>query len=89
MTENRQKQSGIDLYVIDTVHEHTTYDVFRRYAVDKETFERYFPDWNYKSDSKPRLQPRRKKAWLNFHAFCCLIPPIFGVVLYYCIETTM
>jgi len=62
MIEKGQQQGGIDLYVIDTIHEHTTYDTIRRYAVDKATFQRYFPNWNYKNNSKPRLQPKRKKA---------------------------
>jgi hypothetical protein len=61
MTDRGQKQNGIELYVIDTVHEHTIYDVIRQYAVDRETFEKYFPDWTYKNNSKQRLQPKRKR----------------------------
>ena len=61
MTEKDRKQGEIELYILDTVHEHTTYDVIRSLAVDKETFKKYFPDWYYKNNSKPRLQPKKKR----------------------------
>jgi hypothetical protein len=45
MTNREQKQGAIDLYVIDSVHEQTIYNTIRSFAVDKSTFEKYFPDW--------------------------------------------
>ena len=61
MMNKEQKESPVELYVIDTVHEYTSYDTIRKYAVDKESFEKYFPNWNHKSNSKPRLRPKRKR----------------------------
>ena len=61
MKDKEHKQGGIDLYVIDTVHEQTIYDIVRRFAVDKDTFEKYFLNWNHKGNTKPKLQPKRKK----------------------------
>jgi hypothetical protein len=55
MKDREQKQGDIDLYVIDTVQEQIFYDVVRRVAVDKATFEKYFPDWKYKNNSRPKL----------------------------------
>ena len=62
MTDNEQKESFLELYVLDTMHEHTIFDRIRRLAVDKTTFEKYFPNWKHKGNSKPKLQPKRKKA---------------------------
>lgn len=59
--DNGQEQSFLNLYVIDEIHEHTYYDTIRKYAVDKPTFERYFPNWNHNGNSKQKLQPRRKR----------------------------
>jgi hypothetical protein len=58
---NEQKESPLELYVIDEIHEHTYYDTIRKYAVDKQTFKKYFPNWNYNNNSKPKLYPKRKK----------------------------
>ena len=58
---NEQKESPLELYVIDEIHEHTIYDTIRKYAVDKETFQKYFPNWKYGNNSKPKLYPKRKK----------------------------
>jgi len=58
----QEDKDALELYVIDTVHEHKSYDIFHKYAIDKETFNRYFPDWEYKNSSKPKLKPKRKKA---------------------------
>jgi hypothetical protein len=55
MKDKEEQQGGIDLYVIDTVHEQTVYNTIRSFAVDKATFEKYFPDWKYKNNSKSRL----------------------------------
>ena len=61
--KRKDEETGeLKLYVIDTVHEHKTYDIFHQYAIDEETFKRYFPNLEYKNRSKPKLQPRRKKA---------------------------
>ena len=62
MTDNEQKESFVDLYVLDTVHEHTIFDRICRLAVDKSILEKYFPDWKHKGNSKHKLQPKHKKA---------------------------
>ncbi|MDR2146474.1 MAG: hypothetical protein LBE91_08465 [Tannerella sp.] len=62
MRDKEQQQDGIDLYVIDTVHEQTVYNTIRSLAVDRATFEKYFPDWKHKHNSKQRLRPKQKKA---------------------------
>ena len=32
----QEKEDALELYVIDTVHEHKTYDIFHKYAIDNE-----------------------------------------------------
>ena len=61
MIDNEQKESPLELYVIDEIHEHTIYETIRKYAVDKATFQKYFPDWNLKDNSKPKLKPKQKR----------------------------
>ena len=56
-----ENEDNLELYVLDTVIERTTYDTIHRYAIDKETFNQYFPNWNVKSNSKPKLQAKRKR----------------------------
>ena len=57
-----QEQEELNFYVIDTLHERTAYDTVYKYVVDKDTFKKYFPNWNDNNNSKPKLQPKRKKA---------------------------
>ena len=60
--EKEPKEKNLDLYVIDTFVEQTSYDVIHQFAVDEQTFKKYFPNWNYKKRFKPKLQPKRKKV---------------------------
>ena len=59
--ENEQEQQNVELFVIDEVCERTIHDVIYKYVVDRNTFEKYFPNWNHNKKSKPKLQPKRKK----------------------------
>ena len=58
----KEKKQGVELFAIDEVCERTIHDVVYRYVVDRKTFEKYFPNWNYNNESKPKLQAKRKKA---------------------------
>ena len=49
-----EKENPVEVYVIDTIHEQTIYNTTRKYAVDKDTFKKYFPNWNIKTGSKSR-----------------------------------
>ncbi|MDL2212920.1 hypothetical protein LJC72_05810 [Bacteroides sp. OttesenSCG-928-D19] len=60
--EKEQDIANLKLYVIDEVCERTIHDTVYRYVVDKNTFEKYFPDWNRNNKEKPKLQPKQKKA---------------------------
>ena len=60
--EKEQNQPITDFYVIDTLHERTVYDTVYKYVVDRDTLKKYFPNWDIQGNSKPKLQPKRKKA---------------------------
>lgn len=60
--EKEQKQQNLEFFVIDEECERTIHDVVYKYLVDRDTFEKYFPNWNHNNKSKSKLQPKRKKA---------------------------
>ena len=58
----KEKKQDAELFAIDEVCERTIHDVVYRYVVDRKTLDKYFPNWNCNNESKPKLQPKRKKA---------------------------